>query len=67
MEEVAAHHEQLFATAFLEKRPPPAIAFDVDDVLEGERNVWLPKFYIDVKMNLSVLRRGFGRRKLLLT
>jgi hypothetical protein len=42
-----------FAQAYLEKRSPPTIAFNVDDILEGERNDWLPNMHITVNMDLS--------------
>lgn len=43
-----------FAKAYREKRGPPTIAFNVDDILEGKRNGWLPNMHITVNMNLSM-------------
>jgi hypothetical protein len=56
--DVAGKQEQLFAKAYLLKFGPPEISFDVDDVLDGERNVWLPKFHIDVKADYSMFAAG---------
>lgn len=56
--DVAARHEQSFAEAYISKSKPPEISFDVDDVLDGERNVWLPKFHIDVKADYSMFAAG---------
>ncbi|OSJ22071.1 hypothetical protein [Bradyrhizobium japonicum] len=56
--DVATEHEQIFAEAFLAGQPPPSIVFDVDEILDGDRNVWLSKFHIDVKMDLSIFASG---------
>ena len=62
-DDIAAEHELEFANAYLLQQAPPKLVFDVDDVLSGDRNVWLPKFHIDVKMNLSMFADGIRADK----
>jgi hypothetical protein len=44
-----------FAQAYIDKAPPPEIAFDVDKILEGDRNGWLPDLHITADMDWSVV------------
>jgi hypothetical protein len=39
---IAKLQEWEFAESYLRGDGPPALSFDVDDVLSGDRNVWLP-------------------------
>ncbi|MEA1941966.1 MAG: hypothetical protein U9P68_06965 [Pseudomonadota bacterium] len=52
-----------FAEAFQETRSIPSIAFNVDDVLEGDRNVWLPDLHITTNMDFSVFADGIRRSR----
>jgi hypothetical protein len=56
--DIASDHEQLFARAYLMKQEPPEIGFHVDDIIEGERNKWIPKFHIDVRADFSMFAPG---------
>lgn len=42
-----------FAKAYFEGRAPPTISFNVDNILDGDRNEWLPNMHITVNMDLS--------------
>lgn len=53
MDEVIMSQAWEFFQAFIEGCPPPDLQFDVDDVLEGRRNAWLPDMHISTNMNLS--------------
>ncbi|MET3997522.1 hypothetical protein BjapCC829_28650 [Bradyrhizobium barranii] len=57
-EVIAAEQEWQFAEAYIKKQPAPAISFNVDDILTGERNVWLPVFHINVNSNMSIFAPG---------
>jgi hypothetical protein len=58
---IAKHQEREFAKAYLNGSGPPALTFNVDDVLSGDRNVWLPVYHIDVNSNLSIFAPGIRR------
>lgn len=45
---------EAFARSWLGGRGVPRIAFDVDEVLEGTRNAWLPPLNIRVNMDYSI-------------
>lgn len=59
--EFVDHHEiQInqsleFAKAYIQRRAYPEPNFDIDEVLEGERNSWLPLLHITVNMDFSGL------------
>ncbi len=55
---IAAEQEWKFAKAYIKGEPPPALNFDVDSILDGERNSWLPIFHINVNSNLSIFAPG---------
>jgi hypothetical protein len=57
-DEIAVSQEWQFAEAFIKGEGPPSLSFDVDDVLEGERNVWLPVFHISVQSDYSMFAPG---------
>jgi hypothetical protein len=57
--EVELHQLWEFADAFLAgSAAAPTISFDVDEVLEGTRNAWLPKLHITANMDFSHLAAG---------
>lgn len=60
---IARHQEWEFAKAYLNGSGPPTFAFDVDGVLSGERNVWLPIFHIGVNANYSMFAPGLRKSK----
>ncbi len=43
-----------FARAYIDKTQPQ-VSFDVDDILEGHRNSWLPDLHITVDMDWSAI------------
>ena len=51
-----------FATAYFEQRDPN-LSFAVDDILEGERNKWLPNIRVVVGMDYSQFAAGTRRRR----
>ena len=51
-----------FASAYLEQRDPH-FSFDVDDILQGERNKWLPNIRVVVGMDYSQFAAGTRRRR----
>lgn len=53
-DEIASEHEWRFAEAYIKGEPPPALDFNVDRILDGERNAWLPIFHINVNSNFSM-------------
>lgn len=57
-DEIAMMQEWDFAEAFIKGLSAPAINFDVDGVLKGTRNVWLPVFHISVKSDYSMFAPG---------
>lgn len=57
-EAITTKHEWEFAKAYINGGPLPRLNFDVDSVLDGERNSWLPIFHINVDSNLSMFAPG---------
>jgi hypothetical protein len=51
-----------YATAFIEQRDP-ALSFDVNKVLEDERNVWLPDMHIHAGANFAMLAECVRERR----
>jgi len=60
---IATQQEWEFAKAFLKDDGPPAIDFNVDEVISGERNVWLPVYHINVNSDLSIFAPGLRQDK----
>ena len=52
--EISSQHEIAYAEAYLKGSEPPTLSFDVDDILEGERNSWLPDMHITAEMDYSM-------------
>jgi hypothetical protein len=57
-DDVAYEHQLNFARAYLNKAEPPEIAFSIDDIIDGERNKWIPKFHINVRSDFSLFAPG---------
>lgn len=51
-----------FASAYVEQREP-AVSFDVDDILRGERNKWLPNIRVVVGADYSRFAAGTRQRR----
>lgn len=51
-----------FASAYVEQRDPN-FSFDVDDILSGERNKWLPNMRVVVGVDYSGFAAGTRRRR----
>ena len=51
-----------FASAYFEQRDP-SLSFDVDDILEGQRNKWLPNIRVVVGMDYSQFAAGTRQRR----
>lgn len=55
---ISAQHEQAYAEAYISGAKPPALSTDVDDILEGNRNEWLPDMHITADMDYSMFAPG---------
>ena len=53
--EIVAEQEWAFFEAYLEGRPRPTLSTSVDEVLKGERNIWLPALHITGKTDWTVI------------
>lgn len=53
VEDVVMAQVWAFAEAYAEGRLPPDLDFDVDGILDGERNAWLPELHISANMSFS--------------
>jgi hypothetical protein len=42
-----------FAEAYADGKPPPVLDFNVDDILNGDRNAWTPELHISANMSFS--------------
>jgi hypothetical protein len=60
---IARLQEWEFAKAYLNGSGPPTLNFNVDDVLSGDRNVWLPVYHIGVNSDFSMFAPGLRRDK----
>jgi hypothetical protein len=60
---IATLQEWEFAKAYLTGRGPPGLSFNVDEVLLGDRNVWLPVYHISVNTNFSLFTPGLRNDK----
>jgi hypothetical protein len=56
--EIAAQHEFAYAEAYIRGSEPPELSTDVDDILVGDRNEWLPDMHITVNMDYSMFADG---------
>jgi hypothetical protein len=56
--EIAAQHEFAYARAYLSGLPPPELSTDVDDILDGHRNEWLPDMHVTANMDYSIFAVG---------
>ena len=57
-DEIAVSQEWKFAEAFIKSEGPPSLHFDVEQVLEGDRNVWLPVLHISAQSDYSMFAPG---------
>jgi hypothetical protein len=53
-DQIAMKQELAFAEAFCRSSAPPRLSFAVDDILDGDRNAWLPTLHIDVNADHSM-------------
>jgi hypothetical protein len=60
-DEIAAIQEWEFAKAYIRGSEPPALTFNADDVLSGDRNDWLPVFHISVNSDYSIFAPGLRK------
>jgi hypothetical protein len=60
-DEIATNQEWEFAEAYISGSGPPALTFNVDDILSGDRNDWLPVFHISVNSDYSIFAPGLRR------
>lgn len=51
---IAGQHEFAYAQAFINQSPPPELSANVDDILKGGRNKWLPDMHVTVDMDYSM-------------
>lgn len=52
-----------YARAYLNNRAAPCLSFDVDEVLEGNRNDWLPDLHITVDMDYAIFADRIRRHR----
>ncbi|TFV38676.1 hypothetical protein E4K66_14940 [Bradyrhizobium frederickii] len=52
-----------YAEAYLDGRAAPFISFDVDQILEGDRNDWLPDIHITAGMDYGAFADGIRRQR----
>jgi hypothetical protein len=60
---IAYRHELQYATAYISKVEPPILSTDVDEILIGERNVWLPDMHISANTDYSMFAEGIRANK----
>jgi len=60
---IARLQEWKFAEAYLRGEKPPTLTFTADDVLSGDRNVWLPVYHIGVNSDFSIFAPGLRKSK----
>ena len=60
-DDIATNQEWEFAEAYISGSGPPALTFNVDDVLSGERNDWLPVYHISVNSDYSIFAPGLRK------
>jgi hypothetical protein len=52
-----------YAEAYLRKTGAPTVLFDVDKILEGDRNDWLPDIHISANMDYGAFADGIRRHR----
>lgn len=52
-----------YAKAYLNDRVAPCLSFNIDEVLEGNRNDWLPDMHITTDMDYAVFADGIRRHR----
>ncbi len=55
---ISNEHELNYAKAYIDGATPPALSTDVDDILEGKRNIWLPDMHVTADMDYSMFASG---------
>ncbi|MGZ4988885.1 MAG: hypothetical protein ACXWBP_12625 [Limisphaerales bacterium] len=60
-DDIATNQEWGFAETYISGSGPPALTFNVDDVLSGERNDWLPVYHISVNSDYSIFAPGLRK------
>jgi hypothetical protein len=55
---IAAQHELAYAEAYIAGSHPPELSTSVDDILEGDRNEWLPNIHITASIDYSMFADG---------
>lgn len=53
VEDIAMAQVWAFVEAYADGKPPPDLDFDVDGILDGERNAWIPDLHISANMSFS--------------
>lgn len=53
VEDIVMAQVWAFAEAYAEGKPPPELDFNVDDILDGERNAWIPELHVTANMSFS--------------
>lgn len=53
-DEIATNQEWEFAEAYISGSGRPALTFNVDEILSGDRNNWLPIYHISVNSDYSI-------------
>jgi hypothetical protein len=50
---ITLEHVMIFAEAYLKGERSPNLIFDIDSILEGKRNVWLPDMHVTAQFDAS--------------
>lgn len=58
VEDIVMAQVWAFAEAYADGRPPPDLDFSVDDILDGERNDWIPELHISTNMSFTQFAPG---------
>jgi hypothetical protein len=51
VEDIVMAQVWAFAEAYADGKPPPVLDFNVDDILNGDRNAWIPELHISANMS----------------
>jgi hypothetical protein len=60
---IATQQEWEFAKAYLKGEQPPSPGTDVDAIISGTRNAWLPIYHINVNSDYSMFAPGLRENK----
>lgn len=52
-----------YAEAYLRKTGAPSVSFDVDEILDGDRNDWLPDLHISANMDYGAFANEIRRHR----